>query len=383
MEALSVDDFEEPARAALRADVWDYIQGGSGAEQTLRANDAYFGRYALRPRVLVDVSHCDTSTSVLGSALAAPIGVAPMAYHTLAHPDGEVASAHAARLAGALFIASFFASRSLEDIAAAAAGGPLWLQLYWLRDRAVVADLAVRAAAAGFSALVLTVDAPKVAQRLRDRRNSFDLPEGVRAVNLDPSVPAPGAFRKEHASALEQHSASVFDPSITWRDLAWLRERCPLPLVLKGILTPEDARLAVEHGVDAIVVSNHGGRQLDGALPSIAALPAVAEAVGGAVPVLMDGGIRSGTDILKALALGAAAVLVGRPILWGLACSAGASGQETAGQESTKAGQETTRPGRNGAYRVLELLREELEDAMALAGRPTLKTIGPDAVALL
>jgi 4-hydroxymandelate oxidase len=372
MQALSVDDFEEPARAALRADVWDYIQGGSGAEQTLRANDAYFERYALRPRVLVDVSQCETSTSLLGAELAAPIGVAPMAYHTLAHPEGEVATARAAHEAGALFVASFFAGRRLEDIAAAAAGSPLWLQLYWLRDRQVVADLATRAAALGFSALVLTVDAPKVAQRLRDRRNSFDLPKGVRAVNLDPSVPLPGAFRKEHASALEQHSTAVFDPSITWADLAWLRERCPLPLVLKGILTAEDAGIAVEHGVDAIAVSNHGGRQLDGAMPSLAALPEVVEAVNGAVPILFDGGIRRGTDILKVLALGATAVLIGRPILWGLACS------------SREAGDGVAAPtGRNGAHRVLELLREGLEDAMALAGRPTLKGIGPDAVRLL
>ncbi|HEY3868304.1 MAG TPA: alpha-hydroxy acid oxidase [Actinocrinis sp.] len=372
MEALSVDDFEQPARAALRADVWDYIQGGSGAEQTMRANGAQFERYALRPRVLVDVSRCDTSTSLLGAALAAPIGIAPMAYHTLAHPDGEVATAHAAREAGALFVASFFAGRLLEDIAAAAAGSPLWLQLYWLRDRQVVADLADRAAALGFSALALTVDAPKVAQRLRDRRNSFDLPEGVRAVNLDPSVPAPGTFRRSHASALERHSTAVFDPSITWSDLAWLRGRCPLPLVLKGILTAEDARLAVEHGADAVVVSNHGGRQLDGAMPSLAALPEVVEAVNGAIPVLVDGGFRRGTDILKALALGAAAVLVGRPILWGLACTA----REDSGKDAATVGP-------NGAYRVLQLLRQELEDAMALAGRPELKAIGPDAVALL
>jgi 4-hydroxymandelate oxidase len=285
------------------------------------------------------------------------LGIAPMAYHRLVHDDGEVASAAAAGATGLLLTVSIFASRTLEDIAKAAAG-PLWLQLYWLRQRDVLADLVRRAEAAGYGALVLTVDAPRVARRLRDVRNAFSIPAHIGAVNVAAPVMASTRRRGAGGSAIERHSREQFDPTITWADLPWLRERTRLPLVLKGILTAEDARRAVDAGIDAIVVSNHGGRQLDGVPASLAALPEVVAAVPAEVPVLLDGGVRSGADAFKALALGARAVLVGRPVLWGLAHS-----------------------GAAGATAVLRLLRDELEECMVLAGRPTVAAIDAAAVA--
>ncbi|GAA1258921.1 alpha-hydroxy acid oxidase [Kitasatospora nipponensis] len=357
MEPLNLDELEGLARARLPADIWDFIQGGAGGEWTLAAAAAQYRRHVLRPRVLVDVSRCDTTVHLLGDELAAPIGVAPMAYHQLAHPEGESATARAAGAAGALFVVSIFAGRTLEEIAAAATG-PLWLQLYWLRRREFLAELAERAERAGYRALVLTVDAPKVARRLRDIRNSFALPSDVNAVNLDPALTATAHRRTAGGSGIEAHSREQFDATIGWADLAWLRERSALPLVLKGVLTAEDAALAVAHGVDALVVSNHGGRQLDGAIPALAALPEVVAAVPDGFPVLLDGGVRRGTDVLTALALGARAVLVGRPVLWGLA-HAGAAGVGT----------------------VLDLLRTELTEAMVLAGRPTLAHLDPTALA--
>jgi 4-hydroxymandelate oxidase len=287
-----------------------------------------------------------------------PIGVAPMAYHRLAHDDGEVATAAAAGAVGALFVVPMLASRAFADIAAAASG-PLWLQLYWLRRREALADVLRRAEQAGFRALALTVDAPRLGRRYRDARNGFALPPGVSAVNVDPAVMASASKYQAGTSALERHASERFDPTISWADLEWLRRHSPLPLVLKGVLTGEDAALAVEHGVDALVVSNHGGRQLDGAVPSIDALSEVAEAVAGRIPVLLDGGVRTGGDVFAALALGATAVLVGRPVLWGLACA-----------------------GADGARAVLEQLGDELDEVMALSGRPRLADIDSRALRL-
>jgi 4-hydroxymandelate oxidase len=356
VEPLRVDDYAELAQSALPADVWGYVQGGSGVEWTIAENRAAFDRVVVRPRVLVDVARADPGTMLLGAPVASPIGVAPMAYHRLVHPDGELATAAAAGEVGGPFVVSIFASQTLTDIAKNATG-PLWLQLYWLRQRQALVELVGRAESAGFAALVLTVDAPRVARRLRDVRNSFTVPSGVRAVNLDLPVTASSHESAAGSSAIERHSREEFDPTITWSDLAWLRERTILPLVLKGILTAEDAGLAVEHGVDAIVVSNHGGRQLDGAIPSIEALPEIVAAVEGRIPVLLDGGIRCGTDIFKALALGASTVLIGRPVLWGLAHG-----------------------GAPGATAVLRMLHDELVACMTLAGRPTIADIGPSAV---
>ncbi|MFJ5231380.1 alpha-hydroxy acid oxidase [Kitasatospora sp. NPDC088391] len=355
---LRLDDYHLLSHRHLPPDVRDFIEGGAESERTVDANRRAFERVVLRPRVLVDVSHCDPSLELLGARLATPVGVAPTAYHRLAHPDGETATARGAGRAGALYVVSLFASRTLEEIAAAATG-PLWLQLYWLRRRAVLAGLADRAAAAGYRALVLTVDAPRLGRRHRDARNGFALPPGVAAVNLDPALTAAAHRPVPGRSALAVHTAEAVDPSVTWADLAWLRERTALPLVLKGILTAEDARLAVEHGADAVVVSNHGGRQLDGAPAALDALAEVADAVGAACPVLFDGGVRGGADAFAALALGARAVLLGRPVLWGLAVD-----------------------GAAGVAGVLGLATGELVHTMALTGRPSLSAVDRSAVVL-
>ncbi|MFJ5880231.1 alpha-hydroxy acid oxidase [Kitasatospora cineracea] len=357
MEALEPADFERAARARLPAETWDFVQGGSGAEHTLAANRAQFEQARLRPRTMVDVSTTDQRLTLLGSPLSTPIGIAPVAYHQLFHPEGETATARAAGRAGALMVAGIFASRTLESIAEAATG-PLWLQLYWLRRRDALAALVERAEAAGFRALVLTVDAPRIGRRLRDARNGFAVPAHIRAVNLDQSLMAASHRADAGSSGIADHAKEQFDPTLTWADLAWLRERSTLPIVLKGILTAEDARLAAEHGVDAVVVSNHGGRQLDGALPTLSALPEVVAAMPPDLPVLLDGGVRTGTDVALAIALGARAVLIGRPILWGLAAD-----------------------GENGVARVLDLLKTELDDTLALLGRPRLTDLDPTVVA--
>ncbi|MEU3413181.1 alpha-hydroxy acid oxidase [Streptomyces sp. NPDC006658] len=354
--ALALHEYEAAARERLSGPVWDFLAGGSGTESMVTAGRAALDRIRLRPRCLVDVSDCDSRTSLLGADLSAPLGIAPMAYHRLVHPEGEVATARAAGETGTLLTVSMFASRTLEDIAAAAAG-PLWLQLYWLRRREPMLALVRRAEDAGYRALVLTVDAPRVAHRPRDARNGFAVPEDIRAVNLDPSLMSASHTGAPGASAIARHSREQFDASLTWSDLAWLRERTPLPLVLKGLLTAEDAELAVKHGVDAIVVSNHGGRQLDFAQPAVEALVEVAEAVSGRCPVILDGSVRHGADIAKALCLGAHSVFVGRPVLWGL-----------------------THSGTAGAAAVLRTLTEEFDEVMALMGAPRVHLFGPSGV---
>ncbi|HZN19413.1 MAG TPA: alpha-hydroxy acid oxidase [Micromonosporaceae bacterium] len=354
---LSVDDYRQAARERLTAQAWDYFDGGSGTERTLDANCRAFDEVVLRPRVLVDVSDCPTRTTVLGCEVALPVAVAPTAYHRMAHPDGEVATARGAGAAGALYVVSMLASRTLEEVAQAATG-PLWLQLYWLRRREVLAGLAERAAAAGFRALVLTVDTPRIGLRLRDLRNNFALDPAIAAANVPAEIMATMHQRRPGSSALARHADEAFDPSVTWADLAWLRKVSPLPLLLKGIVTAEDATRAVEYGVAGVIVSNHGGRQLDGVAAALHALPEVAGAVNGACPVLFDGGVRRGTDVFAALALGAQAVLVGRPVLWALAAAGG-----------------------DGVADLLRLLRDELAHTMALAGRPTLSGIDRSAVA--
>ncbi|HEU4425540.1 MAG TPA: alpha-hydroxy acid oxidase [Pilimelia sp.] len=357
MSLICAEDFQRLAHDRLSADVWDFIEGGSGAELTLAANRAAFTQLRLRPRVMVDVTTCTTDTTLLGTPLRVPFGIAPLAYHQLAHADGEVGTALGAGGTGALFVVSMFASRTLEDIAAAATG-PLWLQLYWLRRRDVMAQLVRRAAAAGYRALVLTVDAPAIGRRLRDLRNGFAVDAEVQAVNLDPALMELTHRRRTGSSAIARHAAATFDPSLTWADLAWLRETCDLPLVVKGILTAEDAKRAVACGVDAMIVSNHGGRQLDRAVPSLHALAEVVDAVGNACPVLFDGGVRGGADVFMALALGARAVFLGRPVLWALAVDGGA-----------------------GVAQLLDLVGEELRHTMALTGRPALSDIDRSVLA--
>jgi 4-hydroxymandelate oxidase len=351
---LTVDDFEQAARAALPKMAYDYYRSGADDERTLRENRRAFRRWEIWYRVLVDVSRRELATTVLGAAVESPILIAPTAYHRLACPEGELATARAAAAAGTIHVLSTLATTRLEDVAAASPG-PKWFQLYVHKDRGLTRSLVERAQAAGYRALVLTVDAPLLGRRLADERNVFTLPDGLTMANLID----PGALGStvEERSALAKYVAARHDASLTWDDVAWLRELSPLPLLVKGIVRPDDAVRAVESGVQGIVVSNHGARQLDGSPASIDALPGVCAAVAGRVPVLMDGGIRWGTDVLKALALGATAVLVGRPILWGLAVG-----------------------GEQGAARVLEILRNELSMAMALAGCASIADIKGDLV---
>jgi isopentenyl diphosphate isomerase/L-lactate dehydrogenase-like FMN-dependent dehydrogenase len=337
LEPINVFEYEALAQTKMDPAHWDYIQGGSDDEVTLRANRAAFERIRLRPRVLVDVSTSaiDIRTSVLGTLVSMPILIAPTGMHCLAHPDGECATAQAAGKAGTLMTASTVSTRTLEEIAQAASG-PLWFQLYVYPSLQFAEILVRRAESAGYRAIVLTVDLPTLGNREKDRRNNVTIP--------------PPPFRE--ANFVDVDKTGQEWVSLTWESLSWLRSITSLPILLKGILTAEDALLAIEHGMDGIIVSNHGGRQLDTALTSIEALPEIVEAVAGRCEVYFDGGIRRGTDILKALSLGARAVLVGRPVLWGLAVN-----------------------GAEGAYQVLEMLRKELELSMALSGRPTLNSI--------
>ena len=337
----SLADFGEPARSALPPEVWDFINGGSGTETTLTANRAALDRVAVLPRVLTGVDRPRTEASLLGRPQAMPVAVAPMAYQRLVHPDGEPALAAAAGAAGVPYVASTLSSTPIEEITAA--GDQVWFQLYWLRDRGMVADLLDRAQAAGCSALMVTVDVPVLGRRLRDVRNGFALPPHVTTANLPGGRDDLAHQGTPGVSAVP--SGAVFAPALSWADLEWLRGRTPLPLLVKGILDPRDAVRAAETGVDAVVVSNHGGRQLDGAPATATVLPEVVAAVGNGCEVLLDSGVRGGVDVLRALALGAAGVLVGRPMLWALAAG-----------------------GRAGAEAALALLAAELRDALTLSG---------------
>lgn len=340
MDPINVFDYETLARTKMDPAHWDFITGGSDDEVTLRSNRAAFERIRLRPRVLVDVSVIDTQIDVLGTPVSMPVLVAPTAIHRLAHPEGECATAQAAGRSNTVMIAGTTATCSLEEIAQAASG-PLWFQLYVYPTLQYAEKLVHRAEVAGYKAIVLTVDLPVLGNRERDKRNNFEIP--------------PPPFIEANFVGVEKDGQEWV--TLTWKSLDWLRSITSLPILLKGILTAEDALLALEHGMNGIIVSNHGGRQLDTALASIEALPDIVQAVGDRCEVYVDGGIRRGTDILKALALGARAVLIGRPVLWGLAVN-----------------------GADGAYHVLEILRQELQLAMALSGRPTLSSIDQTSV---
>lgn len=338
MEAvLSVADYELLAEAQLDPGPWAYLAGGSGDEWTLRENRAAFSRWAFRPRVLCDVSEISTATTVLGTQIGLPVVVAPVAYQQLYHPDGECATARGAAAAGTAMAVSTFSTRSHEEITAAAPGLVQWCQLYVFQDRGVTREHLAGAAAAGCSAVVLTVDTARLAQRERDLRARFEVPSDL------PLPYARAAIGDAAANPADQFA--LLDPSVSWRDLEWIASEGHLPVVLKGVVTAEDARLAAEHGAAAVVVSNHGGRQLDGTPATLDALPEVVEAIDGRAEVYLDGGIRRGTDIAKALALGARAVLAGRAPVFGLAVS-----------------------GEEGVRRVLELLRDELALALCLLG---------------
>lgn len=340
---INLDDFEALAREKLSAMALGYYASGAHDEITLRANRSAFEKIALHYRVLVDVSRRDLATTVQGAPVSMPILVAPTAFHGLAHADRELATVRAAGKAGTVMTLSTLATSSIDEVAAAASG-PVWFQLYVFKDRGATAALVRRAEFAGAKAIVVTVDAPFLGRRERDVRNRFTLPAGLCVKNLIPEGMSdlPPSVKD---SGLAAYFEAQLDRTLTWHDLEWLRGTTRLPIILKGIVRGDDAARAVEHGASGVVVSNHGGRQLDTAPATIDVLPRVVAAVAGRAEVYLDGGVRRGTDVVKALALGARAVLVGRPILWGLAAA-----------------------GEEGVSAVLEILRAELDLALALSG---------------
>ena len=355
-DPVTIDDFEDAARARLSKMAYDYYRSGSDEEHTLRRNrDAWTG-FELWYRTLVDVSATQLATTVLGTAVSSPILIAPTAYHALADEGGERATARAAAASGSLYVASTLATTTLEDVAAAAPGAPRWFQLYVHKDREFTARLIARAKAAGYGAIVVTCDTPVLGRRCADVRNGFSLPAGMGMANLVEILPPD--LRDGAGSELARFVASRHDASFSWKDLAALAEDCaPLPLVVKGLVRGDDALAALDHGARAIWVSNHGGRQLDLAPSTADGLVEIVAAVDGRAEIYVDGGIRSGTHALVALGLGARAVFVGRPVLWGL----GAAGEA-------------------GVVRVLALLNEELTRAMQLAGCADATGIARDLV---
>jgi 4-hydroxymandelate oxidase len=344
------EDFAEAARRVLPAGVWDYYASGALSEWTLGENERAFTRWRFRRRVLVDVSRIDPATRVLGDDAAFPVLVAPTAFHRLACADGELATARAAAGAGTVMVVSTLATTSLEDVAAT--GVPRWFQLYIHKDRGLTRHLVERAEAAGYTAIMPTLDTPRIGIRYADQRNRFALPPGLEMRNLAVAFGRP----RDSASGLRAFSEQ-FDDALGWDDLAELCATTRLPVVAKGILTGDDAVRAADAGCAAVVVSNHGGRQLDGDPATLDALPEVVSALDDRVTVLVDGGVRRGTDVVKALALGARAVLVGRPVLWGLAAG-----------------------GEAGVDRVLRLLHEEVVDTLRQLGVPRLRDLGPEVL---
>jgi 4-hydroxymandelate oxidase len=337
---LDLENLEHRARERLSATMYDYFAGGADDETTLADNPVAWKRIRLVPRALHDVAELSIATEVLGTPMAMPIMVGPWAFQGLAHPEGERATAEGAAAAGVVMVVSTVATSSLEDVARAAAGSPLWFQFYLLRERGMTAGLLRRAEAAGYRAVVMTVDKlPVPGRRRRLAADRFSLPEGTPIANFGYTVP------ENQDTGPDGYLRGLLDASVTAADLEWACGECRLPLLVKGILNPEDAVTAVEAGAAGIIVSNHGGRQLDGSIATADALPAVVDAVAGRVPVLVDGGIRSGTDVVKALAVGAAAVMVVRPLIWGLVVH-----------------------GAPGVEAVLKELAIEMTHAMALCG---------------
>ncbi len=335
-ELLTLDDAERLAEQTVDPGAWGYIAGGAGDERTLRWNREAFSRYRLRPRVLVDVSSVTTETTVLGTPVSMPALVAPMAYQAIAHEDHELGMARGAAAAGTLMCLSTVATATPVDVAAAAPEGARWLQIYVFRDREVSDEVIAQALEAGFSALVLTADLPVYGIRHREARLGFDAP--------DDDVPAI-AIARARGGEEHDHTLGMLESGLQWDYVTELRERWGVPVIVKGLVTAEDATLACQHGASAVVVSNHGGRQLDGTIASLDALPEVVEAVGDRAEVYLDGGVRTGPDVAMALALGARAVLVGRPAMYGLAFGGG-----------------------KGVQQVLEILRDEIENTLALLG---------------
>jgi 4-hydroxymandelate oxidase len=353
-EVVCLSDFEDAAKARIPHMAWEFYNGAVADEITMRWNKEAYQRIRLKPRILVDVSKLDTRVRLFGQELAYPIILAPTAYHKLANPEGEVATARGAGAVGATMVVSSMSTTAVEDIAAAAKA-PLWFQLYFQPDRGFTRDLVQRAEAAGCRAICLTVDTPAVGARNREMRAKFALPSNLNLPNLRGLVINGVAMDKNaggHAAAPGSIYSPVMDAAMTWRDVEWLLGVVKVPLLFKGVLNPDDADHAVRVGVKGIMVSNHGARNLDTVPATVDALPLVAEKVAGRVPVIVDGGVRRGTDVLKALALGANAVMIGRPYLYGLGVA-----------------------GDDGVSSVVSILRREFEMAMALTGRPTIASI--------
>ena len=352
---INLAQMEAEAATVLPQLAYDYYASGANDEITLAENQAAFKRIFLRPRMLVDVSKRSQAVNVLGAQMSMPVGIAPTAFQCMAHPDGEKATVRAAAESSTLMILSTLSNMSIEEVMSEAKG-PVWFQLYVYKDRGITANLVERAQKAGCSAIVLTVDSPLLGRRERDVRNRFHLPDHLSLGNIQ-DLAIKQLPKDVNDSGLAAYIASLYNTSLTWDDVEWLRSITKLPLLVKGIMRGDDAKRAVAVGVSGIVVSNHGGRQLDTVPATITVLPEIVEAVNGEVEVLLDGGIRRGTDVMKALALGAKAVFVGRPVIWGLALN-----------------------GQSGVRTVLELLRNELDLAMALAGCPSLESIKRDLI---
>ncbi|MBV8969171.1 MAG: alpha-hydroxy-acid oxidizing protein [Verrucomicrobia bacterium] len=354
IEAINLLELETKARELLPQATYDYYAGGANDEITLRENRAAYERIALLPRMLVDVSVRHMGTTALGEHVSMPILIAPTSFQGLAHPEGEVATVKAAGAAKTLMTLSTLSTFTIEEVMAVATG-PVWFQLYVFKDRAISASLVERAEVAGCKAIVFTVDVPLLGRRERDVRNEFKLPD-LSVKNLLPA--GLQEFPDGTAgSGLAPYIASLLDPTLIWKDIEWLVGITKLPVLVKGILRSDDALLAIKHGASGIIISNHGARQLDTTPATISVLPEIADAVGGKVEVYVDGGIRRGTDVLKAIACGARAVFIGRNVLWGL----------TSGAEA-------------GVRHVLEMMRQEFDLAMALSGCPTLSSITRDLI---
>lgn len=353
-EPVNIREYEAYAKATLPKNAFDYYASGANDMITLRENRAAFERLRMRPRILRDVSEVDTATTILGEPVAYPICVAPTAMQRMANHEGELATARACARQKTLMTLSSWSTTSVEDVAAVGVGAAKWFQLYVYKDRELTAELARRAERAGYKALAITVDTPVLGRREADVRNRFKLPGHLTMANFasEGGSHAEGTKDGGKDSGLAAYVASLIDRTLQWKDVQWLRSVCNLPIVVKGVMTPEDALMAMQCGVDAIWVSNHGARQLDTVASTIELLPDIVKAVNGRCEVYLDGGVCRGTDAFKALALGARAVFIGRPVLWGLAHS-----------------------GEEGVYQVLELLKKEFEMAMRLTGCTKLSDI--------
>ncbi|KAJ2597217.1 hypothetical protein GGF39_003145 [Coemansia sp. RSA 1721] len=364
---VSLDDFERHALATLDRNALDYYRSGAQDMHTLRDNQRAFDRIALRPRVLRDVSRIDTATKLLNHQISSPICIAPTAMQRMAHDSGESATARAAQRTNTCMCLSSWSTTSIEDVALAAPGNaPRWMQLYVYKDREATKKLVERAQDSGYEAIALTVDTPFLGRRLADIRNKFQLPDHLTMANFADQAKTQVAAKAniqnaaENASGLASYVASQIDPTLSWRHVAWVKSVAKIPVLVKGILTAEDAKLAVDAKVDGIIVSNHGGRQLDTVPATIDVLEEVVKAVNGRVPVYLDGGVRRGTDVFKALALGAKAVFLGRPVLWALKYN-----------------------GEDGVVEMLEMINEEFRLAMALSGCVRVSDINRDHVRTL